>query len=153
MPVSLHSPRWKNGSDSGQYARLTSCSLPEGVCNSRAVWLTNYDVRCAEKPLGPADIKFKRAMRITEGMTRIIYCALFLLGTVTAHGGAASDQPDPEEWLRKAEAAYDRVTSYTAVFHKQQRVAGKLYPEETILVKFKKPFSLYMKWIKAPYQG
>jgi len=92
-------------------------------------------------------------MRITKGMTRIICCALFLLGAMTAHGGGAGDQPDPEEWLRKAEAAYDRVTSYTAIFHKQQRVAGKLGPEETIFVKFKKPFSLYMKWIKAPYQA
>ena len=85
-------------------------------------------------------------------MTRIICSALFLLAVMDAHGGAA-DKPDPEEWLRKAEAAYDRVTSYTAVFHKQQRVAGKLLPEEIILLKYKKPFSLYMKWIKAPYQG
>src|SRR5512134_1924862 len=86
-------------------------------------------------------------------MTRIICSALLVLAATAAHGGAA-DRPDPEEWLREAEAAYDRVTSYTAVFHKQQRVAGKLLPEETILLKCrKKPFSLYMKWIKAPYKG
>jgi len=69
-------------------------------------------------------------------MARIICSALFLLAVMVAHDGAA-DKPDPEEWLRKAEAAYDRVTSYTAVFHKQQRVAGKLLPEETILLKYK----------------
>src|SRR4249920_2451146 len=71
---------------------------------------------------------------------------------MAAHGGSA-DQPDPEEWLRAAEAAYGKVTSYTAVLHKQQRVAGKLLPEETILLKYKKPFSVYMKWIRAPYKG
>jgi hypothetical protein len=67
---------------------------------------------------------------------------------------SASAKLDPEEWLKEAEAAYDRVTSYTAVFHKQQRVAGKLLREETILLKYrKKPLSLYMKWIRAPYEG
>ncbi|HLQ26510.1 MAG TPA: DUF1571 domain-containing protein [Acidiferrobacterales bacterium] len=59
----------------------------------------------------------------------------------------------PEKWLKEAEAAYAGITSYTAVFHKQQRVAGKLLPEETMFLKFKKPFSLYMKWIKQPYKG
>ena len=72
----------------------------------------------------------------------------------TAIPAGATDKPDAEAWLREAEAAYDRVRSYVAVFHKQQRVAGKLLPEETILLKFRKePFSLYMRWIEAPYKG
>lgn len=88
-----------------------------------------------------------------QSMTRIICSALFVLVAMVAPAGAA-DRLDPEEWLREAEAAYDRVTSYTAVFYKQQRVAGKLFPEETILLKCRKqPFSLYMKWIRAPYKG
>jgi hypothetical protein len=87
-----------------------------------------------------------------KGVTRIICSALFAVAAIAAHGGAA-DRPGPEEWLREAEAAYGRVTSYTAVLHKQQRVAGKLLPEETILLKYKKPLSLYMKWIEAPYKG
>jgi hypothetical protein len=85
-------------------------------------------------------------------MNRIIHSALILLWAVAASGGAA-DKPDAKKWIEEAETAYDRVASYTAVVHKQQRVAGKLLPEETILLKFKKPFSLYMKWIKAPYKG
>ena len=68
-------------------------------------------------------------------MSRIICSALLVLAAMAAHG-AATGKPDPEEWLREAEAAYDRVTSYTAVFHKQQRVAGKLLPEETIFLKY-----------------
>jgi hypothetical protein len=86
-------------------------------------------------------------------ITRIICSALFALAAMAAHGGT-TDKPDPEEWLRQADAAYDRVAGYTAVFHKQQRVAGKLLPAETILLKCRKqPFSLYMKWIRAPYKG
>jgi hypothetical protein len=87
-----------------------------------------------------------------RGMARIIHSALLLFWLVAATGGAA-DKPDAEKWIEEAEAAYERVAGYTAVVHKQQRVAGKLLPEETILLKFKKPFSLYMKWIKAPYKG
>jgi hypothetical protein len=85
-------------------------------------------------------------------VSKVICSALFVLAAMAAHGGA-TDKPDPEEWLKAAEAGYDRVTSYTAVLHKQQRVAGKLLPEETILLKYRRPSSLYMKWIKAPYQG
>jgi len=72
---------------------------------------------------------------------------------MAAHGGASAAL-DPEQWLREAEAAYDRVASYTAVFHKQQRVAGELLRKETILLKCRRtPFSLYMKWIERPYKG
>jgi len=71
---------------------------------------------------------------------------------VAAIGGAA-DRSDAEKWIEEAEAAYESIASYTAIVHKQQRVAGKLLPEETIFLKFRKPFSLYMKWIKAPNKG
>jgi hypothetical protein len=84
-------------------------------------------------------------------VTRIL-SALLAFVALVAHGGA-SDKPDPEQWLSAAEAAYGKVTSYTAIFHKQQRVDGKLLPEETIFLKFRKPSSLYMKWTKEPYEG
>lgn len=71
---------------------------------------------------------------------------------VAATGGsgvqAASDQ-----WLNEASAACGKVTAYTAIFHKQQRVDGELLPEETIFIKWRKPFSLYMSWIEEPYKG
>jgi hypothetical protein len=57
---------------------------------------------------------------------------------MVAHG-EATNKPDPEKWLVEAETAYDKVTSYTAVFHKQQRVVSKLLPKETILLKYRKP--------------
>ncbi len=85
-------------------------------------------------------------------MIRICHSALLLLCAVAATCGAA-DLTDAESWIEEAEAACGRVMSYTAIVHKQQRVSGKLLPEETIFLKFKKPFSLYMHWIKAPYKG
>src|ERR1035437_9318901 len=62
---------------------------------------------------------------LTKNLTRIIYPALFFLALMTAPG-TAQGQTDPEKWLKEAENAYGRVTSYTAIFHKQQRVDGKL---------------------------
>jgi outer membrane lipoprotein-sorting protein len=88
-------------------------------------------------------------MRLAGNRIRM---AALLLASLTGAGTARGDS-EPEKWLNEAQAAYSSVTSYTAVFHKQQRVQGKLLPEETIQVKFKKPCSLYMKWIEEPYRG
>jgi hypothetical protein len=86
-------------------------------------------------------------------LLRIICSALFVITAVAAHDGE-SVAPDPEKWLVEAEAAYNRVESYTAIFHKQQRIAGKLFDEENIFLKFrKKPYSLYLKWVAEPNKG
>ncbi len=58
-------------------------------------------------------------------MAGTICPALFLLAAMAAPGGVMA-KPDPEKWLAGAEAAYAGVASYTAIFHKQQRVAGEL---------------------------
>ena len=87
-----------------------------------------------------------------RGLTRTLFSALFAFVLLTS-AGRAQEQIDPEKWLKETEDAYGRVSSYTAVFHKQQRVDGKLLKAETILLKFRRPFSLYMRWIAPPYKG
>lgn len=47
---------------------------------------------------------------------------------------------------------YDGTEDYTCVFKKQERVDGDLLPRETITLKFKKPFAVYMKWITEPHK-
>jgi len=54
--------------------------------------------------------------------------------------------------LNQMQSSYAQVEDYAAVFHKQERVEGKLLPEETILLKFQKPLKVYMKWIKDPHR-
>ena len=78
----------------------------------------------------------------------VLFCLVWI---VTA--GMSQDFSATEKWLQEAEAAYESVTNYTAIFHKQQQVEGKLLRNDAIFIKFRKPFSLYMRWINGPYKG
>jgi hypothetical protein len=43
------------------------------------------------------------------------------------------------------------VRDYTGVFHKQERLKGKLTPKQRIAFKFRqKPFSIFMEWLENP---
>jgi outer membrane lipoprotein-sorting protein len=60
---------------------------------------------------------------------------------------------DPAEILSAMGAAWSKVNDYTAIFYKQERVAGKVLPEEKIQLKFKKPFKIYLHWLAGPHEG
>lgn len=51
--------------------------------------------------------------------------------------------------LEKMEASYSQVRDYTANFQKQERIGDTLREKELILVKFQKPFKVYMKWLEG----
>ena len=79
-----------------------------------------------------------------------VFCSLSLL--VCSPSGS-QERVSPEDWLRQAELLLHRTESYTAVFHKQERVKGWLKTKETVYLKFKKLFKVYMKWIEDPGKG
>lgn len=81
-------------------------------------------------------------------MLMVLASIIALPTTLWAH-----EKDVPGNWIRDMEAAYLEINDYTALFHKQEQINGKLREEETIFVKFKKPFKIYMKWIKNPYKG
>lgn len=87
---------------------------------------------------------FKTAQKIFL----LLFLTLAFTGMVTA-----GEQSNPEQWVRDAEAVLSHTDCYRAIFHKQERVDGKLLAEETVLFKFRRPFKIYMKWIKDPYKG
>lgn len=60
---------------------------------------------------------------------------------------------DPMKAVEGMGAAYAKVNDYTANFLKRELVKGELLPEENVLLKFKKPFMVYMKWQKGPHEG
>jgi hypothetical protein len=87
--------------------------------------------------------------------TKTVVCAglLALLGIGVRAGAEREGAKDPARWLSEAGAALGRVESYTAIFHKQERVDGKLLPEETIYLKFRRPRMIHMRWVRKPFAG
>jgi outer membrane lipoprotein-sorting protein len=83
----------------------------------------------------------------------LAFCLPLVLCTGAVLASAADTPIDLEDIFRRSERVLDGVDNYTAVFHKQERVKGKLLPAETIAVKFKKPFRVYMKWVAEPHKG
>ncbi len=73
----------------------------------------------------------------------IIASALILL----LSGPASAARPDILDVIQKSEAVLARIDSYTTIFHRREIVGERQMPEETILLKFKKPFMVYMKWL------
>jgi outer membrane lipoprotein-sorting protein len=92
----------------------------------------------------------KRAMRFLPRALPIIFCASLLV----PHAVEAADPGEAVlPFLAQMESAYAKVNDYQATFHKQERVDGKLLPEETILLKFQKPLKIYMNWVGEPLRG
>lgn len=55
--------------------------------------------------------------------------------------------------LIEAAQRLNRVETYTATFHKQERIKGKLGPEQTLAMKVRqKPFAVYFKFL-SPHEG
>lgn len=79
-------------------------------------------------------------------------CLIFLL-VITSTFMEAHEKIDPENWIRGIKESYAAIDNYTAIFHKRECINGNLKEEEAIFLKFKKPFKVYMKWIKEPYKG
>ncbi|HLC20748.1 MAG TPA: DUF1571 domain-containing protein [Candidatus Methylomirabilis sp.] len=78
----------------------------------------------------------------------------FLCAAVLISPASGADQRERLlSLLTRIESSYARINDYTAVFRKQERVDGKLLPEDTILLKFQKPLKVYMKWIQDPSKG
>ena len=78
---------------------------------------------------------------------------LVVLSIGTGLADAADAPIDLEQIFRQSEQVLAGVDNYTALFHKQERVRGKLLPAEKVALKFKKPFQVYMKWVAEPHKG
>jgi outer membrane lipoprotein-sorting protein len=71
---------------------------------------------------------------------------------------AAADQGFGLEQARRImaqmDAAYQEVRDYRCIFYKQIYYEDEgLSPRDRILFKFRKPFSLYMRWLNEPHAG
>jgi len=79
---------------------------------------------------------------------------VFLISAIMAMNVSASQENTvPVRWFNEVERKLAQIDNYTSFFHKQERIKGKLKEEEVVFLKFKKPFKVYMKWVKDPGKG
>jgi hypothetical protein len=76
--------------------------------------------------------------------------AFFISAIMAINISASQERIVPVKWINEAEMKVAQIDNYTSFFHKQERVKGKLKEEEVVFLKFKKPFKIYMKWVKDP---
>ncbi len=49
--------------------------------------------------------------------------------------------------------AYAQVDHYSATFLIQERIEGELAPKQRLLLKFKKPVKIYLRWLTGKHEG
>lgn len=85
--------------------------------------------------------------------TGTCFALVLLLCALCARDAAcAQDRIELEKRLQETEEALAKVDDYAAIFHRIERVDGKLLPEEITFLKFKRPFKVYIRWIN-PLEG
>jgi hypothetical protein len=93
----------------------------------------------------------------TRVIPSLVPALALAFGTLVARAGEpaavaaplAAGEVDPakiRQYVYDMEKAYGHVRDYTTTFHKQERVDGELLPAEEIELKFRKQFSVYMRW-------
>jgi hypothetical protein len=55
--------------------------------------------------------------------------------------------------LAEAQKAYTQVNDYVSTLVVQERIEGEMRPREVGVIKFKKPFCVYIKWYEGPQAG
>lgn len=58
-----------------------------------------------------------------------------------------------QEILAKAQESYDKLQDYTAIIHKEEFKDGERKKDEYTIIKFQKPFKVYLKWLSGKNKG
>jgi Protein of unknown function (DUF1571) len=91
--------------------------------------------------------------RVRRGtLTRLVPLLLWSGLLAYSSGTGAQESVGLEKHLQETEQALAKVDNYTALFHRVEFVDGKLLPEEVTVLKFKRPFKIYLRWI-SPSKG
>jgi len=60
---------------------------------------------------------------------------------------------DPSQMISDAMKSYDQVKDYSCLFYKKEFVQDKYVEQKNIIIKYRKPFSIYMKWTGGDEKG
>jgi len=81
-----------------------------------------------------------------------VIVAVVFAGLVVSRSAEAQDF-DIEGLLGGMALRYAEVAQYTATFLRQERIGGTLRKREVIQLKFRKPNSIYMRWVEGNGAG
>jgi hypothetical protein len=65
----------------------------------------------------------------------------------------SDDAERGRQLMAAAEAAIESIETYTCVIHCHERIKGKVRKPESILSRFRRPRSIYLRWQEGPYEG
>ena len=77
----------------------------------------------------------------TVVLTSVFSLVIFSIGAISQQDKGMTDI------LRKSIAEVKMIEDYTATVYQIQRVGGRLLPEEVLSYKFRRPNSIYIRWI------
>lgn len=83
-------------------------------------------------------------------ISSLLALALLVAGAPSARGASGSELL---RLLDEVEKNYAEVHDYTSVLLARERIGGTLREQETVLLKFQRPFKVYMKWLDGPSKG
>lgn len=65
----------------------------------------------------------------------------------------AEEKVSIDNVLTKTIASYKQLKDYTCILNKRELVKGKILEQKNIMVKFKKPLCIYLKWTEGSDKG
>jgi hypothetical protein len=68
-------------------------------------------------------------------------------------GAAGEDLARLHGVIDRAVEQYGKVREYRCAFEKRQRIGGRLQDAQRMLLKFRKPMDVYMKWLSKQHEG
>ena len=103
-------------------------------------------------PMQMCQVSVTRArmrIRIAALQRTLLWGLVFLLcpGSLSIASGI-----EAEAVLRSMEEGYQRLHDYEAMLMRTERFQSEIV-EETMLLRFRKPFDVYLKWIGEPFAG
>ena len=84
---------------------------------------------------------------------RFVFFFVLLAFDGLLFSAALADESELFGLLERMETSYARVHDYTAMFHRRERIDGDWRAEEAGLLKFQKPFKVYMRWLSGLSEG
>jgi outer membrane lipoprotein-sorting protein len=87
------------------------------------------------------------------GLLSTALILMYVLACTTSTGVAKEHATHLAQVIAEMQHAYARVDHYSATFLLQERIDQQLRPQQQLLLKFKKPLNIYLRWLQGKNEG